>query len=45
MYEGSIVREVSGRELTEANLVSAAVGVTESHVADVEPDTEAAQVV
>jgi ribose transport system ATP-binding protein len=32
MYEGAIVRELTGPELTEANLVSAAVGLSESAV-------------
>jgi ribose transport system ATP-binding protein len=32
MYEGAVVRELSGPELTEANLVSAAVGLSDSSV-------------
>jgi len=32
MYEGAVVRELAGPNLTEARLVSAAVGVTESGV-------------
>ncbi|CAA9581979.1 MAG: Ribose ABC transport system, ATP-binding protein RbsA [uncultured Thermomicrobiales bacterium] len=32
MYEGAVVRELAGDDLTDANLVSAAVGVTETAV-------------
>lgn len=32
MYEGAVVRELEGADLTDANLVSAAVGVTDASV-------------